>query len=164
MNVTRDTAKRAIEKVAAVYQLPNRRTAEDVAKVWADVMADVDSAVLDDAVDAFLRENETGFFPKPGAIRTLCLRIQHQQGHRYGRGDLASQYRAWEQHHADGRCPVCHSGLRLIKAAERGLDPSRPDRYGVWHDVDAHRRAGVPHVGFPCETLKPEPRQHREAA
>jgi len=152
MNVSRNSALRGIKRIATVYHLPNGMPPEDVASTWADALVDIDEDAFDKAVATFLREQQGGYFPKPGAIRSIALRFQHRLGGSWG-GNLASQYRAWEQDHANGRCPVCQAGLRLLKAVERGVDPSRPDRYGVWHDVEAHRRAGVPHVGFPCETL-----------
>lgn len=152
MNVSRVSALRGVKRIATVYHLPNGTSPEDVAATWAELMADIDDDAFSKAIEVFLREREGGYFPKPGAIRSIALKFQHRLGGSWG-GNIASQYGGWEQDHANGRCPVCQAGLRLLKAVERGIDPSRPDRYGVWHDVEAHRRAGVPHVGFPCETL-----------
>ena len=150
---------RALRKLAEAYHIKGKR--DDVANVWIHVLADMEPQQLDVAVLAYLR-TDSKWMPAPGQLLALANgSAEAGPTHPGGRSivqtekqKMVSHYHGWEQHH-HGPCPVCGARLEALTPEERGwkavgMTPegfSPGASFGVLHDGELHRLAGVQAIG-----------------
>lgn len=135
---------RELGRLLDVYSRPKHWPPSDdeVARLWAELLGDVSSEQLAQAVTTYLRDDHQ-FMPRPGTLRVLALK--QRGGGMVDTETLEARYWAWEQHgYADAvagsgfsPCPVCHAVV----------EPGTHGRVEVRHDHDRHFAAGVSYVG-----------------
>ena len=149
---------RALRKLGDAY--PSRGRRDDVANTWIDVLADLTPDELRGAVMDYMR-GASQYMPAPGLLLDLASQARGP-GTLPGRGSVAqterqkqtSIYHAWEQNH-EGPCPICGARLEALTPEERGwaevgMTPegfSPGARFGVLHNGERHRLAGVHAIG-----------------
>src|SRR5687768_9417150 len=119
-----------IVRLARVYNPPKGLPSE-IARVWSDVLDGIEPDEFRLAVRAYMR-GPGKYFPKPGDIRELVN---------------ATRVRAPTNGHAPNdpdRCKVCGAAVRQLPE-HPGIPDGAVGRLGILHDVESHRRAGVPH-------------------
>lgn len=137
--------QRSVARLAVSYPLPKGQTQESVSQVWFEALSGFSGRTVQQGLANLLQYHEGTFWPSVNVVRHYCQRVESNRP----ASALADRYRMWEMGRGSGPCPVCGADLRELTAEERGAPPGAPTRFGVLHDVNAHREKGIPHVGHP---------------
>jgi len=125
-----------------IFTPPKGKTLDQVAYLWARIFEREGVTIQEWKTEAeTFPESDASYWPKPGQalkrIKALRTGTLHDPTTPMGK------YWAWEAIKGDGDpCPIC--------AATIGPDPSsdaETPRLNIWHNADAHERAGVPFIG-----------------
>jgi hypothetical protein len=111
------------------------------------------------AVTVYLASEER-FFPKPGSLKALALRQRVATAYAIASESLEDRYKAWDFSDAamagKTACPVCGAyfgdqvvAFRPALGSNGAVYAQEICRWLIWHDHDAHMRAGVSYVGAP---------------